>query len=260
MNKYIKFLCITFVFQGFVFAQNSDFDNQEFLFDVKSLDLRDYDYEMSRLKGTLNYGVHVESINYRKRGYIIPWNAKDQHLGFINKSLLDEPISIQPVIIGEIKSKKKSFFKAQSTDIEKIVTPIINELIAYLSFNLNFKEVHADYQLKKVDIKNIRENIYLNLPIDHLNKVLKIKYNSLPQFLDIEHSRLESNLFIPSFLLVTNKHESYLHVDLQLLKNNSLILRTSTNIFLDSNLNEIEGNDILNKSIVESLFHQINLK
>ena len=260
MNKYLKFLCITFVFQGFVFAQNSDFDNQEYLIDIKSLELEDYDYEISRLKRTLNYGVHVESTNYRSRGYTIYWNAKDQHLGFINKSLLDEPISIQPVIIGEIKSEKKSFFKAQSTDIEKIVTPIINELIAYLSFNLNFKEVHADYQLKKVDIESLRRNIYLNIPIDHLNKVLKIKYNSLPQFLYIENSRLESNLFIPSFLLVTNKYESYLHVDLQLLKNNSLILRTSTNIFLGSNLNEIEGNDILNKSIVEFIFHQISIE
>lgn len=260
MNKYLKFLCITCIFQGFVFAQNSDFDNQEFLFDVKSLELKDYDYEISRLVRTLNYGVHVESTNYRRRIYTIYWNAKNQHLGFINKSFLYEPISIQPVIIGEIKSKKNSFFKAQSTDIEKIVTPIVNELIAYLSFNLNFKEVHADYQLKKVDIENIRENIYLNLPIDHLNKVLKIKYNSLPQFLDIEHSKLVSNLFIPSFLLVTNKYESYLHVDLQLLKNNSLILRTSTNIFLGDNLNDIEDNEILCKSIVEFMFHQISVE
>ncbi|MCH8536103.1 MAG: hypothetical protein LAT51_13615 [Flavobacteriaceae bacterium] len=242
------------------YAQVSDFNNEEYLFDLEEVNVKDFGYGFSRFKRTLNYGIHLKNVNYKTRGYTIHWNSKNQHLGFINSSITNMPIQIRPLVLGEIKSENQRFFKATYSSMDELVNSLSDEIIAFLLSNLNFKNVERNYQLEKLEIENFRTKIFLHSPLDHLDKVLKIDYDLLLQLINYESIDFDHNLLVPSFLLVTNELETYLHIDLQLFSQNQLIFRTSSNILLKEDLKNVKYNDLLRKSIVESIFHQVNPK
>lgn len=243
------------------YAQVSDFNNEEYRIDLKKLDLKKFTLEYSNLKTSLNYGIHQKNTNYKKsRGYARHWNSKNQHLGFINSTITNKSIQVRPLILGEIKSENQRFFKATYSSMDELVISLSDEIIAFLISNLDFKNVEQNYQLEKLEIENFRNKIFLHSPLDHLDKVLKIDYNLLSQSVKPESYNLDSNILIPSFLFVKGKKESYLHVDLQLLSDNVLMFRTSSNFLLKEPLNSVLRDDALRKSIVESIFHQINLE
>ena len=243
------------------YGQKSDFDNEEYRIDLKQMDLKRFKLDYSNLKTTLNYGIHQQNINYKKsRGYARHWNSKDQHLGFIYSSITNKPIQLRPVVLGKIKSENQRFFKVTYMNMDDIVYSLSDEIIAFLISNLDFKDVDHNYKLEKLEDENFKNKIFLHSPHDNLDKVLKIDYNVLSQFVKSESYYSDSNILIPSFLFVKGKKESYLHVDLQLLSDSNLIFRTSSNVLLKEPLNNIAKDDALRKSIVESIFHQINLE
>ena len=255
----IKLLIYTCCFC--TYAQVSDFNNEEYRIDLKKLDLKKFTLEYSNLKKTLNYGIHQQNTNYKKsRGYARHWNSKNQHLGFINSTITNKSIQIRPLILGEIKSENQRFFKASYSSMDELVISLSDEIIAFLISNLDFKDVDQNYKLEKLEVENFRNKIFLHSPLDHLDKVLKIDYGLLSKSLNLESYDLDSNILIPSFLLVRSKQETYLHIDLQFLSENKLMFRTSSNFLLKEPLNSVLGDDALRKSIVESIFHQINLE
>lgn len=258
---YILFISLLF---GQLSAQQTDLHQRSFNYDLDALGKPpDYNYFWDLTVGLSidNIGIVLDKLRsnyYNSRGgYSRIMRIKNPKLGLISNTLKEKTVAIQPYYINQKmlgdRLRRQTFTDAFDDRIASVLSEKIeNHLRDSIGFkNLILKDALAlgegDFE-SRIQFKGRTGNmaLFLTFASNYLATPLRNHEN---ERIDLIFGYIENH-----------KGKEYLHIELILNEDKSIVFKTAINIFLDwrnINVDEFAKNNYLLNEIMTNLFHEI---